>query len=72
MPKRTIDTFTAVALALSILLGTWFGAAMHSALIGVIAVVFLCAMALVLGGMVMYALGPGAEHVRRFGQTADD
>ena len=71
MSKNSIDTLTAALLLAAIALGTWFGVAMQSALVGVIAVAFLCGMALVLGGMLMYAVGPMARHVRRFGQPGN-
>lgn len=72
MSKKTIDTITALLLLAAIVLGTWFGAAMQSAIVGLIAVVFLCGLALIVGGSLMYALGPGVEHSRRFGQTMRD
>jgi hypothetical protein len=72
MSNRTIDTITAALLLLAIAIGAWFGAAMQSALVGLVAVAFLGGMGLVLGGLLMYAVGPMSPSVRRFGQPPRD
>ena len=72
MSKNTIDNITGALMLVALIAGGWFGVAMQSWLVAGVAMLVLAALALLLGGVVMYTLGPGLEHSRRFGHTTRD